>query len=163
MAEVTVCPDCGATLDYRPLRPVDTGASGPADLPADEAAIQALAAIKKAEEVREESGEMDALPLVELNAHPSEEEVIESLESKEALVAPKIPDEVKRVNEQFAPSSAVGACEKQGGELVECDEGKGKANRCTNSKWGKAGAFAGPCACPCHAWPPGQGPVSPNK
>jgi hypothetical protein len=67
MAKVTICADCGASLDYRPLREVDVSSSD-AELPVYEANVQAQAKIAKAKEVREESGEQVALP-----EHPTEE------------------------------------------------------------------------------------------
>ena len=80
LAQVTVCADCGHPLDYRPLRHVDV--TGACDLPEEESMIQARAKIAKAketglaDEIKEESGIVEALPDVppEALAMPEEKE-----------------------------------------------------------------------------------------
>lgn len=141
-AEVTICSACGVTVDTRALREIDTG--GNDEPPISEAEIQAYAKKAKAEEIREESGETEALPLVTLKSNPSEEEVKASLESKAALAAARVP----HTEAIFHAAS----CSKHGGEIPECDSGPGKAHHCVNGKWGKRGTFNGPCQCLCHAW-----------
>ena len=164
MTEVTACPDCGAELDARKLDARELEAPG---IPPEEAAIQSQARIDKAEEVglpglaaklREESGEMDALPAAPVEVvieAPTDEQVRESLEGKVGLVKYLPWNEVNRAALAGWTAPVVlnhpAPCAKQGGEFAECDTGPGKAHHCTNSKWGKVGTFGGPCRCyTCH-------------
>jgi hypothetical protein len=136
-SEVTICNDCGITVDVRALREKDTG--GGVEPPVSETEIQAYAKAAKAREIREESGELDALPVT--IKHPTEEEVAAALKSKAHLITPADP-----------PRTDQAPCVKRGGEVPECDTGRGKAHHCVNGKWGKRGVFSGPCGCPCHSW-----------
>jgi len=122
-AEATVCIDCGAPVDCRPL----SGLVSEAAVPPEELEIQASVLAAKQDKVearlREESGEFDAM-------------------TENAVVSK---------DRQAQDSARWALCSKHGGTLLECDEGKRKAHHCRNSKWGGLRAFGGPCRCSCHA------------
>jgi hypothetical protein len=133
MSKVTVCADCGKPLDSRPLREKDVSGSD-MELPVYEAEIQAAARIAKAREVAEESGEMGAL-----SVGPTGPSGPSRLPPRAGLQALR-----RRTGPVF--------CSKHGGEIAECDQGRGRANLCLHGKWGKLATFNRPCLCTkCHA------------
>ena len=134
-AEVTVCFLCGASLDYRPLRPgKDVPVMEGSSVAEIEARIQQEAKEAKSRElglvaeILEESGITEALP-----------------------DEPTGPGPARGIE-----TSGPVYCSKHGGVHEPCDAGAGKAHHCHHSKWGDKRTFLGPCACyECHRWPEG--------
>jgi hypothetical protein len=126
---VTACVTCGAKIDYRPMRPKD-----------------------------EPSGEHD--PLVEVESAKTGPPPPTRQEQKRQEVEENMAAELAIISKPAPASHDPWAkpCSKHGGATEPCDVGRGKANKCVNSKWGKNRTHDGPCACfPCHSWAqPGQ-------